>query len=85
VLDFIRNMVEDDLVVVVVDHIDIVVEVCANSFVSLFIMTKAIDLLDEAGAIAHLNSSEDDEEPPTVDEHTVADVISDWARFHWAS
>jgi ATP-dependent Clp protease ATP-binding subunit ClpA len=37
--------------------------------------------LDEAGAIAHLNSSGDEEEPPIVDEHTVAEVISDWAKI----
>ena len=37
--------------------------------------------MDEAGAIAHLNSSGDEEEPPLVDEHTVAEVISDWAKI----
>jgi ATP-dependent Clp protease ATP-binding subunit ClpA len=37
--------------------------------------------LDEAGAIAQLNSSGDEEEPPIVDEHTVAEVISDWASI----
>ena len=56
-----------------------------------FLPDKAIDLLDEAGAIANLefskslpdNSDEYDHEEnyPEVDEHTVAMVISEWASI----
>jgi len=52
-----------------------------------FLPDKAIDLVDEAGAIAHLKKSQsnedyDDEESyPEVDEHTIAMVISDWASI----
>jgi ATP-dependent Clp protease ATP-binding subunit ClpC len=49
---------------------------------------KAIDLLDEAGAIVSLANSkhgvddEDDEANyPIVDEHTVAEVVSEWANI----
>ena len=47
--------------------------------------TTALDLLDEAGAIAQLEFHEaglDEDEGdaiPTVDEHTVASVISEWS------
>lgn len=59
-----------------------------------FLPDKAIDLMDEAGAIAHLegyvdgvqerddDDDEDDDEPvPIVDEHTVATVVSEWASI----
>jgi ATP-dependent Clp protease ATP-binding subunit ClpC len=55
-----------------------------------FLPDKAIDLLDEAGAIAHLERSmsmtedddyDDEENYPLVDEHTVAAVISEWASI----
>lgn len=51
-----------------------------------FLPDKAIDLLDEAGAIAHLNeysegTDDEDENIPIVDEHTVATVISEWASI----
>jgi ATP-dependent Clp protease ATP-binding subunit ClpC len=47
-----------------------------------FLPDKALDLLDEAGAIAHLDKSdvdndEDEEQPIVVTEHTVASVISE--------
>jgi ATP-dependent Clp protease ATP-binding subunit ClpC len=51
---------------------------------------QAIDLLDEAGAIAHLNDASDhdddddddnEENFPVVDEHTMAMVISEWASI----
>lgn len=42
-----------------------------------FLPDKALDLMDEAGAIAHLES--EDEENITVDEHLVASVISEWS------
>eukprot|EP00529_Nitzschia_sp_RCC80_P004417 CAMPEP_0113514930 /NCGR_PEP_ID=MMETSP0014_2-20120614/40671_1 /TAXON_ID=2857 /ORGANISM="Nitzschia sp." /LENGTH=957 /DNA_ID=CAMNT_0000411459 /DNA_START=189 /DNA_END=3062 /DNA_ORIENTATION=- /assembly_acc=CAM_ASM_000159 len=64
-----------------------------------FLPDKAIDLMDEAGAIAHLqgyservqqtesdldsddDDSEDQSSYPVVDEHTVAEVISEWASI----
>lgn len=54
-----------------------------------FLPDKAIDLLDEAGAITQLEKSmtattqdDDDEENYTeVDEHTIAKVISEWASI----
>jgi len=60
-----------------------------------FLPDKAIDLMDEAGAIAHLEryssdaayADEDDEDEdsekdlPVVDEHTITQVISDWASI----
>lgn len=55
-----------------------------------FLPDKAIDLMDEAGAIAHLEKSmsmtdedsyDDEENYPEVDEHTVAQVISEWASI----
>ena len=56
-----------------------------------FLPDKAIDLLDEAGAIASLgrpvdvtilDKDEDDESNyPIVDEHTIAEVISEWANI----
>lgn len=60
-----------------------------------FLPDKAIDLMDEAGAIAHLEhysegpsegsddyDEDDDNSPvPIVDEHVVASVISDWASI----
>jgi ATP-dependent Clp protease ATP-binding subunit ClpC len=49
---------------------------------------KAIDLMDEAGAIASLAKSNDDSDEsddedsyPIVDEHTVAEVVSEWASI----
>jgi ATP-dependent Clp protease ATP-binding subunit ClpC len=57
--------------------------------VDRFLPDKAIDLLDEAGAIAHLNAASKsdfndeggEENYPVVDEHTVAMVISEWASI----
>ena len=55
-----------------------------------FLPDKAIDLLDEAGAITHLEKRmsltdgedfDDDEDYPEVDEHIVAKVISEWASI----
>lgn len=62
-----------------------------------FLPDKAIDLMDEAGAIAHLerysndaayaDENDDDEDGdsekdlPVVDEHTITQVISDWASI----
>jgi ATP-dependent Clp protease ATP-binding subunit ClpC len=54
-----------------------------------FLPDKAIDLVDEAGAIAHLSSyskgvtaSDDDEaDLPIVDEQTITEVISEWANI----
>jgi ATP-dependent Clp protease ATP-binding subunit ClpC len=60
-----------------------------------FLPDKAIDLMDEAGAIAHLehysdgtsdgsdDDYNDDDDPslPIVDEHVVATVISEWASI----
>jgi ATP-dependent Clp protease ATP-binding subunit ClpC len=56
-----------------------------NNFSFIFVH-QAIDLLDEAGAITHLNEfsngfEEDDERVPVVDEHIVATVISEWASI----
>ena len=42
-----------------------------------FLPDKALDLMDEAGAVAHLES--DGEESVPVDEHLVAKVISEWS------
>ena len=42
-----------------------------------FLPDKALHLMDEAGAVAHLES--EDEEDITVDEHLVASVISEWS------
>jgi len=48
-----------------------------------FLPDKALDLLDEAGAIAHLEQAEhldsDSDEPAIVTEHTMAEVISEWS------
>jgi ATP-dependent Clp protease ATP-binding subunit ClpC len=57
---------------------------CTNITISSIF--QAIDLLDEAGAIAHLNeyseeTDDEDENIPVVDEHTVAMVISEWASI----
>jgi ATP-dependent Clp protease ATP-binding subunit ClpC len=61
-----------------------------------FLPDKAIDLMDEAGAIAHLDhysdgrpseakddsyDDDDDSSLPIVDEHVVASVISEWASI----
>mmetsp|Transcript_77565 Transcript_77565/g.225112 ORF Transcript_77565/g.225112 Transcript_77565/m.225112 type:complete len:916 (-) Transcript_77565:660-3407(-) len=55
-----------------------------------FLPDKAIDLLDESGAITHLEKSmsleedvdyDDEENYPEVDEHIVARVISEWASI----
>jgi ATP-dependent Clp protease ATP-binding subunit ClpC len=56
-----------------------------------FLPDKAIDLMDEAGAIAHLagysdgvddeSQDDDDKNVPVVDEHTVATVVSEWASI----
>ena len=60
-----------------------------------FLPDKAIDLMDEAGAIAHLSSysvatigsSDDDDDEsdgnnvPIVDEQTVTEIISEWASI----
>jgi len=55
-----------------------------------FLPDKAIDLLDEAGAITHLEKRNspadnmdynDEEDYPEVDEHVVANVISEWASI----
>jgi ATP-dependent Clp protease ATP-binding subunit ClpC len=43
-----------------------------------FLPDKALDLMDEAGALAHLESL-GDEENLVVDEHLVASVISEWS------
>ena len=57
-----------------------------NSLIFVMECLQAIDLLDEAGAIAHLDETdgydeEDEENLPVVDEHTVANVISEWASI----
>jgi ATP-dependent Clp protease ATP-binding subunit ClpC len=55
-----------------------------------FLPDKAIDLLDEAGAITNLEKGmsltddedcSDEEDYPEVDEHIIAKVISDWASI----
>mmetsp|Transcript_26920 Transcript_26920/g.30604 ORF Transcript_26920/g.30604 Transcript_26920/m.30604 type:complete len:944 (-) Transcript_26920:40-2871(-) len=58
-----------------------------------FLPDKAIDLMDEAGAIAHLerysltaydenyDDEDNEEELPVVDENTVTKVISEWASI----
>jgi ATP-dependent Clp protease ATP-binding subunit ClpC len=43
-----------------------------------FLPDKAIDLLDEAGAVAHLTSTDDE---PVVTEHTIAEIISEWSNI----
>jgi ATP-dependent Clp protease ATP-binding subunit ClpC len=42
-----------------------------------FLPDKAIDLVDEAGATAHLESGEGPEARPVVDEHVVAQVVAE--------
>lgn len=42
-----------------------------------FLPDKALDLMDESGAIAHLESGGEENAP--VDEHLVASVISEWS------
>lgn len=62
--------------------------------IDIDIFLQAIDLMDEAGAIAHLArySGTDSDDPehdddgydknfPIVDEHTVATVVSEWASI----
>ena len=48
-----------------------------------FLPDKAIDLLDEAGAVAHLRASMTSEttDEPVVTEHTIAEIISDWSNI----
>jgi ATP-dependent Clp protease ATP-binding subunit ClpC len=56
-----------------------------------FLPDKAIDLLDEAGALVHMKSvtnmndddddDDDDSETPQVTEHDVASVLSEWASI----
>lgn len=56
-----------------------------------FLPDKAIDLMDEAGAIAHLSKFSlttnaegdynDDNDVPLVDEQTVTEIISEWASI----
>ena len=53
-----------------------------------FLPDKAIDLLDEAGALVHMKSvkSKDDDDnddrgPPTVTEYDVASVLSQWSSI----
>ena len=54
-----------------------------------FLPDKAIDLMDEAGAIAHLSSysetmnveGSEDESVPIVDEQVVTEIISEWASI----
>lgn len=43
-----------------------------------FLPDKALDLLDEAGAMAHLGGLEGDEDTALVTEHTIAEVVSEW-------
>lgn len=50
---------------------------CSFSYSFRQYLQKALDLMDEAGAVAHLES--EDEEDITVDEHLVASVISEWS------
>ena len=63
-----------------------------NLNVVFYLSKQAIDLLDEAGAIAHLQASaatrdgmsdgdNDEESIPIVDEHTIATVVSEWASI----
>jgi len=51
-----------------------------------FLPDKALDLLDEAGALCHLDNcfdapdeSSGGETKPTVTEHTIAEIISEWS------
>jgi ATP-dependent Clp protease ATP-binding subunit ClpC len=51
-----------------------------------FLPDKAIDLLDEAGALVHMKSvtntnDDEDSETPQVTEHDVASVLSEWASI----
>lgn len=48
-----------------------------------FLPDKAIDLLDEAGAVAHLAAaaSGSSSEIPEVTEETIAEIISDWSNI----
>jgi len=47
-----------------------------------FLPDKAIDLLDEAGAVAHLKSAaNNDTTEPVVTEHTIAEIISEWSNI----
>jgi ATP-dependent Clp protease ATP-binding subunit ClpC len=44
-----------------------------------FLPDKAIDLIDEAGAVAHLNGADQDGEP-VVTEQTIAEIVSEWSN-----
>jgi ATP-dependent Clp protease ATP-binding subunit ClpC len=64
--------------------LDVPSDSCTNITISSIF--QAIDLLDEAGAIAHLNEYSEgidgeDDHIPVVDENTVAMVISEWASI----
>jgi len=45
-----------------------------------FLPDKAIDILDEAGALAHLGRTAGAEEEPKVTEEMVANVVSEWSN-----
>ena len=57
--------------------------------INIRLAIQAIDLLDEAGAITHLEEyidgveavEEDGENFPVVTEHTIAQVVSEWAAI----
>lgn len=44
-----------------------------------FLPDKALDILDEAGALVQLDKDFDDETTPVVTEHTIAEVVSEWS------
>jgi ATP-dependent Clp protease ATP-binding subunit ClpC len=46
-----------------------------------FLPDKAIDVLDEAGALANLKRNRMDVEPPTVTEQCITDIISRWTNI----
>lgn len=47
-----------------------------------FLPDKAIDLLDEAGALMQLDTIfDDDDSPPQVTEHTIGEILSEWTSI----
>lgn len=46
-----------------------------------FLPDKAIDLIDEAGALAHLAHSRSGGEEPIVTDQTIAEIISEWSNI----
>jgi len=73
-----------------VESLEAAVKLSERYITDRFLPDKAIDLLDEAGALVHMESViglDDDEDvdedapPPQVTEHHVAEILSEWSSI----